>query len=349
MNIVFIASSAWPAIGGVERHIQELTSEIIADGHNVTLLAPGQTPWKRPDATDKKGSTRIVLWTAKSKPLSNLITAISLGTYLPILLRADIIHYHDYQPLWRWGLWLHPILRCVGKQIHITFHGWEGRFPPSQTVKIKRRFISAIVDSSMAIGHYISTWYGTNSALISYGGVHRPLDEPKCGDYALFVGRLEHDTGILQYLTAFAQAHKGAPHLRLIVCGEGSLKTQAESLARRLHIDATFAGTVPNPMPYYRDARMVFASSYLSILEAFAYGKSVIATYDNPLKQDYLRQMPNSDQMMWICDNISELSATIQAIYATPINHRSTRAHAFALENNWNHVKQTYYRLWGMS
>jgi glycosyltransferase involved in cell wall biosynthesis len=347
MKIVFIAASAWPSIGGVERHILELTAEMIADGHQVTLIAPGKQLSELKDKHQAE-SKRIQLHTSNIKLLNGFIGGLSLGIHLPILLNADVIHYHDYQPLWRWGLWLHPLLRLAGKRIFITFHGWEGHFPPSSIARFRRRFIAAIVDGSLAIGHYISKWYATNSAVISYGGVRLPSLEPHCGDYALFVGRLERDTGILQYLEAFSQAHQEARHLRLIVCGDGSLRTQVQSLATDLGIEAQFLGAVSDPTPYYREARMVFASSYLAILEAFSFGKSVIAIYDNPLKQDYLCLIPKSEQMMWICGDIPELSKAIQRINSTPINSRSIKANKFAQENSWSHVKQAYYKLWGV-
>ena len=53
-----------------------------------------------------------------------------------------------------------PFLYIKSKKIHITFHGWEGDFPPKRKV-IQLRWISEILTKqSIAIGDFIPKWYG---------------------------------------------------------------------------------------------------------------------------------------------------------------------------------------------
>lgn len=97
----------------------------------------------------------------------------------------------------------------------------------------------------------------------------------------LIAGRLEPDNGMHIYL---AKAKQLKSKYNFVIAGEGSLKSKFKSVGQII-------GAVPNLDKYIAKADKVWASSYLTILQAFAAGKPVLAVYDNQLKRDYLKPL----------------------------------------------------------
>ena len=68
-------------------------------------------------------------------------------------------------------------------------------------------------------------WYGTKATFISYGAVEIPLTKMTKRDKNLivFLGRLEEETGIMEYLKAFNKLSQKHKELTLEVLGDGLL------------------------------------------------------------------------------------------------------------------------------
>lgn len=346
MRVLFVAPNYYPHIGGVERHVREVSRELEKDGHLVTILVPKHDDSYRD--YEREGNVEVIrLRRPRSRIVASLRRRCQILRRLDLFLRADVIHFHDFATMWRYGRFLRPFLKAMGKKIYITFHGWEGDVPPRTKVVARRRRLARLVDGNICVGHFIEKWYGTRADVVTYGGVHRAPSAGSMGDHVVFVGRLAPDTGIDFYLDAWDRIHRDNPGLRLLLCGDGVLREDLERFVRERGIRGVeFLGFVDDPETHVKDARVVFTSGYLGILEAFSWRKPVVAAYDNELKKDYLEMMPGSREMMWVAHDGREVARC----FAEALHDEVKRENAFrySLENSWEKVKEDYYRLWGV-
>ncbi len=346
MSVLFVAPCSYFDRGGVETHVREVANEFVEDGHFVTIISISPQVFSR--NYYKKDSLRVICIPLGRKIINRFINAnLHLLSRIKEFYRADIVHYHDYKTLCHWSVLVYPVLFLLRKKVYITFHGWEGKVPPSRVVKYQRKGAELIVRGNMCIGHFISKWYGTKPTIVSYGGVRiPPLANGELFN-TVFVGRLEQDSGIMSFLQAWSDVKKQFPWMSLIVCGDGTMRTNLEEFVDNHKLrDIEFVGSVSNPQYYIMNCRLVFASGYLSILEAFSCKRPVISIYENELKKDYLVMMPNSREMMWIVRDSKGVVSSIAEALAN--KEKPKKAFEFAKENSWNEVKSSYYKLWGL-
>ena len=244
---------------------------------------------------------------------------------------------------------MYPILKLFGKKLYITFHGWEGDIPPRKSVILKRKIVEKLASGNICIGHFIQKWYGTKADMVSYGGVKR-VDNLSTNkeEYILFIGRLANDTGIWDYIKVWKDVSVQHSNLKFVICGDGILQKDIEQYVKEQNIERIiFKGFTANVETYIKDAKVIFTTGYLGLLEAFSYKKNVIAIYDNELKKDYLEMIPNYKNMMWVVNN--DKDNVIRAINeAVEDTIKQEVAYRYSLENSWGKVKEDYYRLWKM-
>lgn len=112
-----------------------------------------------------------------------------------------------------------------------------------------------------------------------------PVSLAEHGDYILSMGRLSHAKGFDLLIAAYARIAADFPHWRLIILGDGALRSKLEQQVRDLRLSERifFAGVVADPSVFLRGAKLfVMASRYegspLAHGEALASGLPVIAT-----------------------------------------------------------------------
>lgn len=344
MKILFIAPNYLPHIGGVEKHLYYLSKELEKDGHEITILVP-KYDINYP-SHEKDGTLEIVrIDNLKNKYINRVKNLFYLIRHLKNTFKYDIIHFHDYGTFYGFGVLIFPLLKLFNKKVYITFHGWEGDVPPKQNIVLKRKIVEKLTNGNICIGDFIRKWYGTTPDIISYGGVEKKDLSDVKEEYVLFVGRIANDTGIFDYIKAWEVVSKNN-NLDFVVCGDGVLRNEIEQYIKMHNIQRVILkGFVTDVNSYIKDAKIVFASGYLAILEAFSYKKNVIATYDNELKKDYLEMIPNHEKMMWVVDNKIEniVNAFSEAI---DDNRKKEIAYTYSLGNSWEKVKRDYYKLW---
>lgn len=139
----------------------------------------------------------------------------------------------------------------------------------------------------------------------------------------LFIGRLEKDLGLETYFKAL-----DILKLKIDIAGDGSLKKECQKYGRVLgfvDIDKII-----------KNYNIIFASSYLSILQALINKKPVIAVYENPLKEDYLKMSPFS-RFISIVNNPKDFS----------LNKKfSQKGYDWAQKQTWQKVTDIYLKLW---
>jgi glycosyltransferase involved in cell wall biosynthesis len=133
MNILFLSRLFYPHIGGVEKHVFEISQEFIRKGHRVTVITEHYDNLPLIETYKKITIYRIPLKESRDKKLQIWMWFFK---HLHLLLESDIIHAHD---VFFWYLpfrFLFPL-----KKVFTTFHGYETVFPPEPSA-IKSRKLS---------------------------------------------------------------------------------------------------------------------------------------------------------------------------------------------------------------
>ncbi len=294
-KVLFITKYYYPHIGGVERHVEEVSKEFIKKVHKIAIITEKYDS-KLTDQETQDG-IRIYRFSYPKIKFLGLITIwLKLFSYFKLFITSDIIHIHDV------AIWYLPVrLILFWKPIILTVHGWEGSYPiPLKNILLKR--LSVLISSkTICVGKYIEKYYGIRADKIIYGGVNltrfRIKKNPKL---IIYLGRLGKDTG----LKTFLRAAKKLKDYKIEFCGDGPLIDECKKVGG-VH------GFV-DPHPYLAKASICFASGYLSVLEALAYKCQVIVVYDNPLRKDMFLNSPFK-KYIFLCKSRFEVQRAIKS------------------------------------
>ena len=337
-RVLFLAPSYHPRAGGEEKQVRCVTRELTNLGLEARIAAPRwQEDWPESEIVDGVQVLRLHPRAAQGR-----------RQLAPLVERADIVHTHDAYPFLKYYL---PFrLRRPRLPAYVTLHGYEA-YPIPTEAKVLRRLVLWLTKGSLCAGTFIPKWYGFRCAHITHGGVDAPPQRPPLGEGAVFVGRLEPDTGFVAYLKALRTLKQDhGISLPLTVCGDGSLRLQGEHIAASADLAVTFLGRVPDPMPYLTGARYALTSGLLSMLEAMAAGTLVFALYDNPLKEDYLRLFPGAEHAV-IAGSPAGLAEGLLRLHGSPdlAEQQAEGAYGFARTQTWERVARLYLDLWGVA
>jgi len=168
MNVLMFSWLFWPHIGGVERHVAEVSNLLARRGYHVRIFTI-QHEAALPEKEQFQGFE--VYRFRKKNPLRferHRIWAWLL-TNRQLIEWADVVHCHDFFTFHYWYLPFR-FLYCR-KPVFLTFHGFEERFPLEKKVVTLRRLYTAMTKGNISVGHYIPNWYKTPADFITYGGV----------------------------------------------------------------------------------------------------------------------------------------------------------------------------------
>lgn len=357
MKIVFITSSFYPSIGGVETHVLNLSRELISRGHAVTVITEDkQQDWQSEDLSDNvptklKSANKSTSFEHKKLyqidifyfkfGLPSKIKKFRIWYLLwrnrKLFRSSDIIHCHDvfiwYLPF-RFIFW--------NKKVFTTFHGYETHFPPAVSAIRIRKLSAYLSYGNICVGEFIKKWYGTIPDYIVYGGVSKIKSQTSSIKNEtkklkiLIIGRLEKDIGVQVYKDTLRKLTDKGVKFNLTVCGDGVFRSDFEKYG-------TVLGFSSDRNKFIKNADVVFASSYLSMLESLSFGKSVMAAYTNPLKHDYLRMSP-FDKYITISNDASIFVKKV--INFKPNKRLRDQAQRWALTQTWEKVADIYEELW---
>lgn len=121
-------------------------------------------------------------------------------------------------------------------------------------------------------------------------GVEVPLVDPRfqpeslgiSTPYVVFVGRLEEQKGLVQFLSNFHAVDNRLPHCDLVFVGEGNLRAKLEELAGTLERPCHFLGWQAAPQNLIAHARFLILPSLWEglpnvLLETMALGRCLLA------------------------------------------------------------------------
>ncbi|MEK7498052.1 MAG: glycosyltransferase [Patescibacteria group bacterium] len=146
MRVLFLAQHKWPHVGGVERHVYEVSKRLEIKGHNVKVISSEDINYPK---IKYLGLLYIWFWFFKN---------------INLIRKSDIVHCHDV------FIWYLPFRFLIpNKKVFTTFHGWEGKYPiPWKNVLLKR-LANKLSMGSFVVGRYIEKWYGIKGDIITYG------------------------------------------------------------------------------------------------------------------------------------------------------------------------------------
>lgn len=338
MKILFFARLFYPHVGGVEKHVLEISKRLIQSRHSVTIVTEQfDIALKSKEEKDKITIFRIpVGLSGKSK---KFIVWKWLYKNRHLLKNADIIHCHDV------FFWYLPFaLLNPMKNVYTTFHGYEG-YPISKKAILYRKLFEYMSSKTICVGDFMRKWYHSKPTIVTYGAVSFPDKSMKPRkNTAIFIGRLDEQTGIETYVKAVKLIRKKIASFTLIVYGDGPYK---DKMKRDGIILKGFDSSAEKEIGKYEFA---FVSRYLAILEAMAAKRLVFAVYDNPVKEDYIKMSPFKDWII-ICDTPETLARQVlyYKIHREEANKKIDKAFAWVKNQKWKNLTKTYLQLWESS
>jgi glycosyltransferase involved in cell wall biosynthesis len=325
----------WPHGGGVEKHVAELSRVLIERGHRIIII----TEQFQPELKLKDNHEGVTIWRI---PYSTLTSKRAIWKWIrdheSMFSNADIVHIHDVF-WWYWPLRLFGVRRPV----FTTFHGYEGSDLPRCQVVVQRKLIELSSKGTICIGDFMKKWYLARPTMISYGaGRAGEIIRLKNKQAAVFVGRLDIDTGIMEYLKAIKLLGN---RIFLDIYGDGPLTNQVIQFIKQHNLPAAYHGWTNNPEKKFRSANYAFVSRYLGIIEAMQSKSLVAAQYNNQIKEDYLKCHPQAKEMI-IFKHAETLVQEIDQLDESKRQQMTNDAYKWAKQQTWEQLAEIYEKLW---
>lgn len=332
-SILFLTKLYHPHIGGVENHIEKITNQLQKKGKRITILTERFDPLL--PEFEKNRNVSIV---RIDIPTNSFIKKFFIWKWVlfnfKFFFRFDVIHVHDV------FYWLYPIFPiCFIKKTYITFHGYEG-YPVKWKWIVHRKIAQYLARGSICVGAFMKKWYLANPTYVIYGGVKQTRQKTASkSKSAVFFGRLDEQTGIMEYIKAYNILKKKYPTFRLTVVGNGKF----DSIIPK---DVKHVNFKKNIDTYIASNRFILVSRYLSMLEALVQEKEVIAVYDTPIKRDYLLMSPFKNYV-YIANNANDIVAKVINLIEYGKNVKMLKkGKKWAEKQTWDKVANIYLDLW---
>lgn len=346
LRVAFFVKRFWPDVGGVEKYVFELAQALLELGHCVHVIA-GDPEGTRP-ATESHEGIEILRYPSRR---STLRAAWALRRATPVLHRADVIHVSDVEMLERYERFL---ARRVGaKPVFLTRHGMSLRDPVTveelRRHERARRCVAGMLDD----GTFIQRRYGATPDAVPDPGLRPMADElstspePQAAR-AVFVGRLEPDTGVDIYLDGLqALRERHGIHLPLTVYADGSRRDELRRRAETFDLDVRWEAPRADAQDRLCDGTLAFVSGRMSIFEAMARRRCVVAAYMDPLKRDYVCGEWFSPLIGRARDG-AEVAEHVAELLRDPRLRRARAEAAFQAVRrlNWGATAREYVRVW---
>jgi len=300
MRIAMIGCKGIPAAlaqgGGIETHVEELSTRLVERGHEVTVYVRPYANQKH--VTEYRG-VRIVTLPSWHRKHLDTISHVFVCTVHALYSRNTILHFHGVGPS---TLSLIPRILAPWKKVVVTFHArdrfhekwkWFARTYLAYGEWTAVRFPHATIATSHAIKLFCKKVFGSNVWYIP-NGVEIPKLEPgtdrlkdlgiEPGKYFFTLSRLVPHKAIEDAIRAFEGLETD---MKLVVLGSASFDdSKYEEILKGL------AAKDPRVVMLGRrtgaELEQIIANSYalihpsrseglsVAVLEAMSYGKIVI-------------------------------------------------------------------------
>lgn len=305
MKIAVIGPRGIPATyGGIEKHCEELYSELVNLGYEVTLYA--RDYYTVPLINEFKGIKVKNIKVINVKGFETLLYSF-ISTILATFSDVDIIHFHAQGPAIFCFI---PKLLSPKKRVGFTCHGidWQRdkwSFFAKKTIQLGEFCSAKFTDFRIMVSNNLQEYYLNRYQVTSeviYNGITKlpkiPLNEDKRkldiveNSYFLFVGRLVPEKSTETIIMAFK---KLVTDKKLVIVGDSAgtntyvnyLKTLSKSDKRILFVGYKFGEDL---IQLYSNALAYISSSRLeglpiTVLEALSYTLPLLLSDIPPHKE----------------------------------------------------------------
>jgi glycosyltransferase involved in cell wall biosynthesis len=304
MKIAMIGQKGIPAqTGGIERHVEELSAELTARGHEVLVFCRSWYVWP---IRDHRGARCLKSYGIPTKHL-DAITHTFTSILLAVREKVDVFHFHGVGPALL--CWLPKLLRPTAKVV-VTFHCIDRHHQKwnmfaRTMLYLGERVACAIPDATIAVSKTLETYcrlsFGMDAKYIP-NGTQVPMTDPDAtllepfgltsGQYILMCSRLVRHKGAHVLIKAWKELKRKQPELTrgkklAIVGGSAFTDPYVEELHRMsttdLSIVLTGTQTGETLHALFGGAYAVVHPSEseglpISVLEAMSYGKCVLSS-----------------------------------------------------------------------
>lgn len=294
MNILFITRLFYPHIGGVEKHVLEVSKKLKVKNQKVTILT-GKYDKSLKDEEIING-IKVVRFPHTNIKFIGLISIwLWLFRHRDLLTSSDLVHIHDV------FIWYLPFrFFYPNKPVFTTIHGLEWDKPLNKVSIFQKRLAAKLSNRTVGVGKFLEKYLSIKFNLITYGAttIFRNMVVNEKTNSIVYVGRLEENTGILEFIKW------------LKVKGEkwevnGKLSLASQSPGERLKVDFCGDGVLRNecqkhgtvhgfcdPTLYLKKAEYCVPGGYLAALEALSYNCKLKLFWNNRIKEDYWKMSP---------------------------------------------------------
>ncbi|MBN6052272.1 glycosyltransferase family 4 protein [Nonomuraea sp. RK-328] len=252
MKVGIVCPYSWDMPGGVKQHIDDLAQALIAQDHEVSVIAPAADDDELPPYVVGAGRAVPV-------PYNGSVARMSFGFLSAARVRRwvrtgefDVLHIHE--PL----IPSLGVLACWAAKgpIVATFHA---SFTRSRAIAVAEPLLRSALEKlsgriavSDAARKSLVEQFGGDTVLIPNGVTvarytsAEPLDGwGPDGATIGFLGRMDEERkGLPILLDAFAELGPARPGLKLLIAGPGDAKDVYERVPRDLHDRVTVLGMV---------------------------------------------------------------------------------------------------------
>ena len=337
MSIVMLGHKRIPSReGGIEIVVEELSTRMVALGHEVTCYNRGGhhvsgKEFDEKKKTEYKGIKLKTVPTINQKGLAAMSSSF-FGATIAAFSHCDVVHFHAEGPCAM--LWFPKLF---GKRCVATIHGLDhqrakwGKFASAYIMlgeKCAAKFADEIIVLSEGVQKYFKDTYNRETRFIP-NGVNRPeireaqLIKEKYGlekdSYILFLGRIVPEKGLRYLVEAYKQVKTDK---KLVIAGGSSdtndFMEELQAMAKedeRILFTGFVQGQILDEL--YSNAYVYTLPSDLegmplSLLEAMSYGNctlvsdieecaSVVEDKGIVFKKSDIADLKNKLQM--ICDD----------------------------------------------
>ena len=342
MKIVFLSRLFYPHIGGVEKHVYEISRLLHIKGHEITIITENHG-WKHEETIEGLHIYRIDV--GKEDRNKKFRIWNELWKLKKAIADADIVHCHDV------FFWFLPFRYLYSKKpVYTTFHGYEGNNIPTKKAVFMHILAEKLSYGNICVGTFFSKWYHTKPSYITFGAVDKKILKKwnkLTSPYkdVIFIGRLELETGILEYLKAVQILKTNNIDLSIDIYGGGSLENMAKSFVKNNNIKAKFHGFDRQVVEYLVGYRYIFTSRYLGILEALAVKRPIFSVYNNLIKKDYLQMTPFSS-MISISKDYKQIAEALEAAMLKKKDVNIKKGYEWVEKQTWDSLVEVYLSLW---